>query len=472
MSSGVKGADELNIQVRADNQLDTLAAFDELSALAGASGRWIAGLHDVQKAVAGLSARPSMDEFSVLAPVVSQHDRHVSGLPEHASEKLGLVSAGHWTGHTEGKSFRLAVSPGTVALSTVDTNKAEKAAQRAYDAHFSLVELAAGWVDELTGELSPDAVFEKSELTGSAVVSWSKRSRMRMVRAVAELDYSDWTEADGTLAMVTLTLPGDWLAIAPDGSTFKKLLDKFRKRWIRAVGAWRCLWKLEFQRRGAPHMHLLMRVPALVTWDGGYRAQLGYTVVSPFEEWLSTAWATVCAASTEWDRLDSNGEPSSEYTRHLAAGTGVDFSGEKFSDPRRIALYFLGHSMKGPDGKEYQHIVPEEWQAPGKGPGRFWGFAGFERAVVELELSLHDWQVLARQFRKLQRARDWKATLVQRRGRAKDTGREVSAVTHRWSKYSKATRAMGAGGSVLGGWVLLNDALPVIQNYTSWLETR
>ena len=126
--------------------------------------------------------------------------------------------------------------------------------------------------------------------------------------------------------------------------------------------------------------------------------------------------------------------------------------------------------MKGPDGKEYQHDVPVEWQLPGKGPGRFWGFAGFKKAVVTMELTYQDFAVLARQFRKLQKARDWKSTLVQRRGRFEGTA--IPATSHRWSKYLKRTRAMGAGGSVLGGWILLNDALPVIENYARWLESR
>jgi hypothetical protein len=443
----VKGADELSIGLHADSQLDTLAAFDEITALSVAGDRWISGLLDVRKATEAI--------VPLLSVAVNQHHSELGWLTvdEHSADIPGW-----FTSHAEGKSFRLAVSPGTVALSTIDTNKAEKAVQRAYDAHSTLIDVAAAWVDESTGEIDPSFVFEESEKKGSEVTKWSKRSRMRMVRAVAELDYSDWKISDGALAMVTLTLPGDWVALAPDGKTFKKLVEKLRKRWLRAVGGWRCLWKLEFQERGAPHMHLLMRVPAMVG-------------TQTFEQWLSEAWAGCCGASPVIDGVDRWGRPSSEYSRHLSAGTGVDFSGKKFSDPRRIALYFLGHSMKGPDGKEYQHIVPEEWRGAGKGPGRFWGFSGFEKAVVELEISHADFAVLARQFRKLQRARDWKATLVRRRGKA-EAGHWVSAVDHRWSKYSKATRAMGAGGSVLGGWVLLNDALPVIGNYARWLESR
>lgn len=466
MSSGVKGADSLSIKVSGDNQLDTLGTFEELAALAVAGERWISGLGDVQAAAAGIAPllRGSHGQQEYETGSVQFENRVYGPVREFESSIRTTEIRGAFFGSfAEGKTFRLAVSPGTVALSQSDPNKAEKTRERATDAHIKLIELAGSWVDSETGEINPSAVLDGSGMPAASIWRWSARSRMRMVRAVAELDYSDWTKKDGDLAMVTLTLPGDWLAVAPDGKAFKRFVEKFRRRWVRAVGEWRCLWKLEFQRRGAPHMHLLLRVPAVV---GDQR----------FERWLSVAWAECVGASRTIDGINPDGSETSEYVRHLGAGTGVDFSGRKFSDPRRIALYFLGHSMKGPDGKEYQHDVPDAWRdhqntcdalcmrhgGAGKGPGRFWGFSGFKRAVVEMEISHADFAYIARQLRKLQRARDWKSTLVQRRGRAKDTGREVSSVTHRWSKYSKKTRAMGGGGSILGGWVLLNDALPVI----------
>lgn len=387
----------------------------------------------------------------------------------------------NWVTDAEGKSFRVLVSPGTIALGSLDTNKAEKSVQRAIDAKFSDGDLAASiiseavaigpgisdsmmetnskgygkvWVDYETGELGVRDAAARSEVT-----EWSKRSRMRMVRALAELDYSQWDDSAGDSAMVTLTYPGDWESVAPDGRTVKNHFRRLQHRWRRALGkdSWRVLWKLEFQKRGAPHIHFLARVPATVG------------KVS-FEEWLSNAWAAAVGASTEIDRCNvATRKESSEFSRHVAGGTGVDFGGMKVSDPRRIALYFLGHSMKSTDGKEYQHIVPELWQAPGKGPGRFWGHAGFDKAVVALDLDIADFYRLARELRKLRRARDWKMQLIRRRGIAAQFGSEVSAVTHRWSQFTKKTRSLGGGGSVLGGWVLLNNAVAVVDQYSSWL---
>lgn len=462
----------MSIRVETDAQLDTRAGFDEITL--GLSGRWVAGIADVKSTCDELAAS--------LAAVKGQHDYEVGhllvGKHGHSSRVPGWFES-----VTEGKSFRIEVSPGTVGLVGVDMNKAEKSLNRAMDARYSDADMFAGflndtdWSDEAieaaaarygkavvdweTGEIFDDP---KAAPVRSEVTSWSKRSRMRMVRAVAQLDYSDWLPGSGDLAMNTLTYPGQWEILTPDGKSMKKHFEAFRKRFVRAVGQpWRVLWKLEFQHRGAPHIHFLARVPAMVG-DVTY------------EKWLSEAWASIVGASDEIDGLDRDGMPSSEYSRHLSAGTGVDFSGKKFSDPRRIALYFLGHSMKGPDGKEYQHIVPELWQAPGKGPGRFWGFSGFVRATVELEISLGDFHKLARELRKLQRGRDWKAKLIRHRGIVEgrtgvpwtaDNSRALPA--HKIGVYKKRTRALGGGGSVLGGWVLLNDALPVVSSYARWL---
>ena len=62
--------------------------------------------------------------------------------------------------------------------------------------------------------------------------------------------------------MVTLTCPGDWESVAPDGASVKRHMVVWRKRFQREWGEpARYIWKLEFQRRGAPHIHLWMAPP-------------------------------------------------------------------------------------------------------------------------------------------------------------------------------------------------------------------
>lgn len=438
--------------------------------------------------------RPSADDvesvLSVLSAAVSVNAGQLEyqAVSSFAGERwIGPDDSVQWQrpvhmsgqGLTEGRSWYLRLSPGVMGLRCSDENKKERAQEREKDRERKKADaVAVSIVCEscplyLMRPVARGAVGEIRE--------WSARSRSRMSELVGSLDYSDWLQTDGALAMVTLTLPGKWQDVAPDGKTFKKLLKRFEMRWRRAIGPWRLLWKLEFQRRGAPHWHALMRVPALV---GDFT----------FEEWLSQTWADVVGASKDLD-VDKNGNISSEYLRHLRAGTGVDFSGKDFSDPRRISLYFLGHSAKTTDGKEYQHRVPEEWQEPGKGPGRFWGNPGLSTATREIELTERDAVAAARVLRKVKRARAWTTAVLRDRGKLpvgdrekhrtfdvelrQKEGQKRGRAAHRthnrklrqaaeakgqaWGLFTWQPRfvpsSLGAGGYAVGGWVLMNDAL-------------
>lgn len=400
-------------------------------------------------------ARPSVDDVKATARRVAETlATPLSQLQYDDDGTPGLI---------EGRTFRIAISPGVIACRSTDLNGREHTIARgrygSADDEYSELSARAKSLDMLnafrvdleTGEMSD----EMPDLDGPSrkeIMNWSAKSRANMVKTLASLDYSTWDKETGSLAMVTLTLPGDWEAVAPDGKTFKAHVERFRRRWVRAVGPWVCLWKLEFQQRGAPHWHGLMRVPAMV---GG----------ETFETWLARTWAVVVGASDVVDRADG----SSEHSRHLAAGTGVDFSGKDFSDPRRISMYFLGHSAKTTDGKEYQHIVPELWQAPGKGPGRFWGFCGLDKALVEVDLTQRDYDRLRRELRKLARARAWETAVKRSRGRSIREGQPFQPVhTIRAPRLRRSQ--LGGGGGQNGGWVLLNDALKVASQLTSHLR--
>lgn len=232
------------------------------------------------------------------------------------------------------------------------------------------------------------------------ITEWSKGSRLNMVEKMCSVDWSPVVApgAGWRPAMVTLTLPGDWLAVAPTAKDFKRLMERFWSRWERRWGKPTCVWKLEFQRRGAPHVHI-------------------YTAVHPgkaFQQWLSRTWYEVVGSGDE---------------RHLRAGTGIDWKdGIMASDPKRLAVYFLkraaGHNL-GRD-KEYQHRVPVEWLMTG-GAGRFWGVKGLAKAVVQVQLRDKDFVSVRRLLRR------W----------AKANGRPVRSL---------------AGGVGQGGMVLVNDA--------------
>lgn len=305
------------------------------------------------------------------------------------------------------------------------------------------------WEDE---ELEPEDMPEAAP--SRVIAEWSRRSRARMVRALAEIDFDGW--AGGPFAMVTLTLPGDWLAVAPTGRHMKRALERFRwrYRWY-TQQRWQAAWKLEFQQRGAPHFHLLMKPPALVS-ALGYEAGLGYDDV-PFERWLSKAWA------------DSVGATGEEYKRHVRAGTNVDF-GYRTTDPKRIAVYFLKHSAKTQDSKEYQHFVPEAWRLPGNGPGRFWGVAGLERTRASVELEAAVFYQLRRELRKLHRSHRAKTALDRRRyflsQMVGETWRRSTLEDLAFFGLRKDRLLRSAKG---GGFVVLNDAPAVAHRMAQWL---
>lgn len=295
------------------------------------------------------------------------------------------------------------------------------------------------------GQLWEDETPPAEDAPARVIAEWSRRSRARMVRALAEIDFDTW-EGD-TFAMVTLTLPGEWQRVAPNGRAMKDALERFRVRWIRATGRkWQVAWKMEFQRRGAPHFHLLMKPPALVAGER-------------FESWLSRVWAECVRAE------------GSERERHEAAGTNVDY-GYRTTDPKRVAVYFLKHSSKTADSKEYQHIVPEAWRSPGNGPGRFWGIAGLTRTAASVELSAAMFYQLRRELRKLHRSKQAKTALDRRRfllsQMVGETWRRPTLEDLPFFGLRRNRLLRSAKG---GGFVVLNDAPAVAHVMAQWLAS-
>ncbi len=226
---------------------------------------------------------------------------------------------------------------------------------------------------------------EQDRLARGRIREWSGRSRARMLYRLATID---WDSLGGIPEMVTLTYPR---AFPCDGDTAKGHLQALRKRYERQFGKIEgAAWKLEFQRRGAPHFHLLMYRPVGVGW-------------LDWAKWLGQAWYEVVGS----------GDP-----RHLAAGVGVDNqtyrrAGKK-SNARRIAWYFAKHAAPGLDdggSKAYQNEVPAGF----RGPGRFWGVWGSvstEQTIALDPADAHDLARLIRSYRKSQAGkRRTKATL-------------------------------------------------------------
>lgn len=205
------------------------------------------------------------------------------------------------------------------------------------------------------------------------IVEWSQKSRTRMISTFSELDWNRFLEQSGKIAMVTLTYPGDWQAVAPDAKAVYNHLNRLRLQFERDWGrALLGVWKREFQRRGAPHYHLLMVVPeGVCTVKNPVTSE---KVEVDFTGWLAATWAKIVAAD----------QGSGERARHLVAGTGVHYTRQRFESPRHASFYFSKYAAKNADGsgKEYQNCAPQEWVESGASVGRFWGVFGLKKVMA------------------------------------------------------------------------------------------
>lgn len=407
------------------------------------------------------------------------------------------VGSWEWSGR-EGAVPQVEVFPGLIRLTAPDLNRRERAANRRADAPVLVSE------KELLGEAGEGDAAPARGLIGG----WSRRSRARMVASMAEIDLAPILMAGEEPAMVTLTYPADWETVAPDGPTVKRHMDKFWKRLERAFGGTvRVVWKLEFQRRGAPHLHILMAIPQgvargkewaehemkLALWEAGGRAgrkpywrdQVGDGL--EFRPWLSKVWADIV------------GHPDPvEKAKHEAAGTAVDFSeGDRARDPKRAAVYFGKHGSFA--AKDYQHEVPELWQESGKSVGRFWGYKGLEKVKGAATLEFDAMLLLGRTLRKYgTRTKVWNpatrshefrpvlATKVKPRltvlpcgtikpARDPETGEVIvdeDGVPVPHVRYRKQTvRARRMNGPMGAGFLLVNDGPDMARVLARVLET-
>lgn len=195
---------------------------------------------------------------------------------------------------------------------------------------------------------------ERRDWKRAAVTHFSARSRSRMLQSLAK---TDRRELDGRAVFVTLTYPEDY----PESSReWKRDLEVFGKRLRRMrPNAW-WYWKLEPQRRGAPHFHLLTF--GLQDVDRGA---------------LKTAWQ---------ETIQSEGRNPWTY------GCWV----QPMLDWRQAGRYASKYCAKIVEGVEWDH------------PGRYWGIMGRanrREQVVRCPVSEEEFYRVRRVFRALLGAR-------------------------------------------------------------------
>lgn len=193
------------------------------------------------------------------------------------------------------------------------------------------------------------------------VSGFSKASRHRLFKKLAALNQ----ERAGMPIFVTLTYPNEFPA---DFETYKRHLDTWSKRLARRYPDAFFIWRLEFQKRGAPHYHLLL-----------------FGVERIDKDWLSRSWYEAVGsgdekhlrAGTTVERIRSWKKTWSycgKYLGKVDAGHGengrvwgvynrkeydmcvsveyVSLSRKAFYQARRILAKATGYSLRGCDGRQ------------------------------------------------------------------------------------------------------------------------
>ncbi len=157
--------------------------------------------------------------------------------------------------------------------------------------------------------------------------------------------------------MITLT----YQQVFPqDGQLVHRDLETLLDRLERRFGDLPIIWKVEFQRRGAPHLMIFVHRPTDV-WLGEKQA------------WLDRAWAEVIGVTG--------------YVR----ATWLEWDGE----PIRYVIKYLKK-----DAKEYQHAVPVDYV----NVGRWWGIRNMRPSWEILRLTAADFFLVRRLLCRWRRA--------------------------------------------------------------------
>ncbi len=150
-------------------------------------------------------------------------------------------------------------------------------------------------------------------------------------------------------SFVTVSYPDEFPC---DGKIVKKHLHALLAALRRRCGRLEYLWFLEFQKRGAPHLHLFLDhalpEPLSTMARRAGRVRKECQVHWPSQDWLSARWYEIVGSGDE---------------KHLRAGAAW----EVIEKPDGAARYVAKESYK-----TFQKVVPVGF----RNVGRFWGVSG------------------------------------------------------------------------------------------------
>ncbi len=205
---------------------------------------------------------------------------------------------------------------------------------------------------------------EPPEAERSAIIEFSRKSRQRLRLDLARVDQ----RTCGRPLFISLTYPNEFPL---DAATFKGHLRAIGERLRRSFPHAGFHWKLEFQKRGAAHFHLI-----------GWNLPSDREQLRVLREWFAFAWYEVVGSGV-W--------------KHFCAGTSVEVIRSQFGIMRYVGPY----------------VAKDDQSMPGAKVGRYWGHIAraqipYAESVQQLRSpaeSLLDWRTARRYMRALNRAR-------------------------------------------------------------------
>jgi hypothetical protein len=251
--------------------------------------------------------------------------------------------------------------------------------------------------------------LERDRTDRGAITKFSLRSRNRL------LFWCKNCNCDFR-SMATLTYPAEYPA---DGPTVKEHLERvihdFLQRKFRARG----IWFLEFQKRGAPHFHLLLTTDLESLGEIVTKKRTRLVKSNTTFEYRTNIEAER-RLSEEWFRIVGSGDE-----KHLRAG--VQWECLESSDA--AIRYAAKHAAK-----PHQKVVPREFERV----GRFWGKFGKVALVGGEE---------CHEFSTEQLAKIVGPSCVSSRGRIKKYLYDAQTEVHRTGEQNPVLRCVPCGNA-------------------------
>lgn len=190
------------------------------------------------------------------------------------------------------------------------------------------------------------------------VVDFSKWSRRRLMQLMSRVNTTDYHPP----TFVTLTYHLDW-----ETRDWKRDLKIYLQRIRRAYPDAQYIWRMELQRRGAPHFHVLLFLPKTLNDLGDLEGvdRMWHDVVDPSPS-VREAAAAAAAGDQPW-------EPDRDFRRYGARS-------ERLESYEKLMYYVSKYVAKQTD--------PELEGIPNQALGRRWGRSRGLRddAVLDLEV--------------------------------------------------------------------------------------